>query len=329
MPKGYKHVTYDKRCQIYTLKATGISNRKIGVILGIHRSTVGNEMKRNSGLKGYRYKQADKKAKSRRSNASYKPTKMTEDFKIELKNLLIAGWSPEQISGRLKLTKKFISHETIYKWIWADKRSGGNLYTLLRHKAKKYNKRKNKTAGRGLIPNRVGIEKRPAIVEEKSRIGDIEIDTVIGKQKVSPVLVTAVDRHSKYVVVKLAQNKTAEKVTEQIIKGLSALPHPIRTLTFDNGKEFAKHEKIALALKANCYFAHAYCSWERGLNEHTNGLIRQIFPKGMDFSKLTEAAVQKVENWLNLRPRKSLNYLTPFEVMHNTKINLQSVALQN
>jgi len=329
MPKGYKHVTYDKRCQIYTLKATGISNRKIGVILGIHRSTVGNELKRNSGLKGYRYKQADKKAKNRRLKASSQPTKMTEDFKNELKNLLIAGWSPEQISGRLRLTNKFISLETIYKWIWSNKRSGGDLYTFLRRRAKKYNKRKNKIAGRGLIPNRVGIEDRPTIVEEKSRIGDIEIDTVIGQQKVSPVLVTAVDRHSKYVVIKLAQNKTAEKVTEQIIKGLFALPHPVTTLTFDNGKEFAKHANIAQALNADCFFAHAYCSWERGLNEHTNGLIRQIFPKGMDFSKLTEAAVQKVENWLNLRPRKSLNYLTPFEVMYNTKINLQSVALQN
>jgi len=107
------------------------------------------------------------------------------------------------------------------------------------------------------------------------------------------------------------------------------LPHPVITLTFDNGKEFAKHTDIAQVLNANCFFAHAYCSWERGLNEHTNGLIRQIFPKGMDFSKLTGAAVQKFENWLNLRPRKSLNYLTPFEVMHNTKINLQNVALQN
>lgn len=222
-------------------------------------------------------------------------------------------WSPEQISGWLKKHgHQAISHETIYKHIWADKKKGGTLYKHLRHYGKRYNKRGKGKAGRGCIPNRVDIKERPAIVEEKNRVGDWEGDTVIGKQGHS-VLVTLVDRASKVVCMKKSPRKTADEVTEAVISKLDPLREFTHTTTLDNGKEFAGHEKISKALGAPVFFATPYHSWERGLNEHTNGLIRQYFPKGTDFDFISDEEIAKVEMMLNTRPRKALAFETPFE----------------
>ena len=227
-------------------------------------------------------------------------------------------WSPEQISGWLKKEgRRFVSPERIYQHIWKDKRNGGSLWRYLRHNGKKYNKRKGKNSGRGLIPGRVDISERPAIAAEKSRIGDWEGDTVIGRGQKGAIM-THVDRKSKYTKLAILPDKSSASVQSACDASLLPIAHKIETITYDNGKEFAGHAGIAAKLEAKIYFAKPYHSWERGLNEHTNGLVRQYFPKGSDFSTLTQADVQWVEDKLNSRPRKALGYKTPSEVFFAT-----------
>jgi len=315
MPEGYHHVTQDIRSQIYALKATGTSLHKIADIVERHVSTISREIKRNTGGRGYRYKQADAKAIERRTKASRTPQKLTPTLIAIIEEKLLEEWSPDQISGRLK--EKYIasiSHESIYQHIWKNKRSGGMLFKQLRHNGKKYNKRSSGKAGRGCIPNRVDITERPQIVEQKTRIGDWEGDTVISAVS-KTALLTVVDRHSKFTRIKKLGRKTAENVRTAMKEVMSSLPYPVLTVTYDNGMEFAAHQDIASDLNAHCYFAAPYHSWERGLNEHTNGLIRQYLPKSVDFKDVTDDEIQVIEDRLNNRPRKILGYKTPMEVM--------------
>lgn len=315
MPKAYHHVTRDIRSQIYALKANGTSLHKISSIVGRDVSTISREIKRNTGGNGYRYKQADRRAVERRKNVSCMPKKLTPPLVALVEEKLLETWSPEQISGRLKVEGSAnISHETIYQHVWRNKRSGGTLYKQLRHKGKKYNKRSSGKAGRGCIPKRVDITERPKIVEEKARIGDWEGDTVISAVSKTAIL-TVVDRHSKFTRIKKLGRKTAENVRHAMAEVMGSLPHPVLTITFDNGMEFAAHQKIADDLNTRCYFATPYHSWERGLNEHTNGLIRQFLPKSVDFKDVTDDEIKAIEDRLNNRPRKSLHYKTPMEVM--------------
>ena len=220
-----------------------------------------------------------------------------------------------------------ISYETIYRYVWQDKRTGGMLYKHLRHSGKRYNKRSASNAGRGCIPNRIDIEQRPAIVETKSRIGDWEGDTIIGA-KHQMAIVSHVDRCSKFTLLKKIERKTAENVSQVTVGRMQQLPHPVHSITYDNGKEFAGHEVIAKALNTTCYFAKPYHSWERGLNEHTNGLVRQYIPKSSDFTNISDADIQAIEDRLNHRPRKSLNYQTPFEIFFAGTNAARCVALQ-
>ncbi len=192
------------------------------------------------------------------------------------------------------------------------------MYLHLRHSGKKYNKRNGRNSGRGLIPNRVDSDQRPAIVATKSRIGDWEADTIIGARHQGAIL-SHVERKSKYTKLVRLPDKTADAVVEASDRVLRPLADRIETITYDNGKELAAHVEIAASLQANCYFAKPYHAWERGLNEHTNGLIRQYFPKGSDLSILTNAAVQKVEDKLSSRPRNILGYKTPSEVFFNAR----------
>ena len=327
MPKGYHHVTRDLRCQIYLLKSTGLSLRKIAKKLNMDISTVSREINRNKGERGYRFQQADTKAQARRSTASQVPKKLTDLLKEKIYAKLLEDWSPEQIAGRFRLEGDLISHESIYRYVWQNKRAGGLLYKHLRHTGKRYNKRRSVNAGRGCIPNRVDITQRPAIVEDKSRIGDWEGDTIIGaKQQMS--ILTYADRHSKFTLLKKMEHKTAENVRRNTVERMSQLPHPPLTITYDNGKEFSAHELIAEALKTACYFATPYHSWERGLNEHTNGLVRQYIPKSSDFAGISDEEIQAIEDRLNHRPRKVLHYKTPFEVFFAGTNTTQGVALQ-
>jgi len=287
MPKGYQHLTYDIRCQIYALKKSGLSQRKIAKQLKIAQSTISNEYRRNSGSKGYRHNQAHKKATERRLKASFGPRKMNLELTLLVEELIREKkMSPEQISGRLRKTKNiFISHESIYRYIWKNKVNGGDLYKSLRQQGKKRNKRGSKKAGRGLIPNRIGIELRPKEVLLKKRVGDWEGDTIIGKNH-RGAIVSIVERKTKLVRLRLIPVANAQETTQAIIKILDPIKEYVHTITTDNGKEFSKHKNIALALDTQVYFANPYHSWERGLNENTNGLVRQFFPKGTDFTRL-------------------------------------------
>jgi len=314
MKSTYQQLTYEQRCQISILIKTDITQRDIAELVKTTQSTISRELARNRGERGYRHKQAQLKTDDRRKEASH-ATKMTVSMVSFVEAKLEQEWSPEQISGWLLENKQIlISHEAIYLHIWADKKSGGGLYKNLRRQGKKYDKRRNGISTRGHIKDRVCIEERPFIVEDKSRVGDWEIDTVVGKGH-SGALVTIVERVTKTLVSKRVNRKTADEVTKATIELLTPYKDVVHTITADNGKEFAYHKKISEALSADVYFAHPYSSWERGLNENTNGLLRQYFPKDTDFKKVTTTAVIRAVNRLNTRPRKNLGFKTPNQFM--------------
>ena len=204
---------------------------------------------------------------------------------------------------------------TIYRMVFADRASGGDLWRYLRQRGRKRVRRSADGSGRGRIVGRVDISERPAVVEKKERIGDFEGDLVIGANHCG-ALVTLVDRASKFTLIAKVPDKSARHTTEAIIACLEPYRAITRTITTDNGKEFAGHAQVAQALDADFYFAKPYHSWERGLNEHTNGQLRKYFPKSMRLLHVPEAEVQRVEDLLNDRPRKSLDYATPREVFH-------------
>lgn len=318
MPKPYCHLTHEQRSQIEVLKQHRLSNAAIAAQLGVDRATIGREIKRNRARGGYRGKSASNKATTRRAHASASPRKMTKALVMLIEEKLVGEqWSPDQISGWLAIEGKGnISAECIYRHIWNDKKHGGTLYKHLRHGGKKYNKRKGKNTWRGIIHGRVDIDCRPAIVNEKSRIGDWEGDTIQGANHASAIL-SHVERHSKYTRLHKLIAATAANTTAAAVQDLRAHKHKVITITYDNGKEFAGHARIAEILNANIFFAKPYHAWERGLNEHTNGLVRQYFPKGTDFHRVSDEEIALVEKKLNNRPRKVLGYKTPFEVFQN------------
>ena len=205
-----------------------------------------------------------------------------------------------------------ISHERIYQFVLEDKEKGGMLYKHLRHQSKKYRKRYGSPTRNGPIKNRRFIDDRSAIVDQKQRIGDWEVDIIIGKGHQQAV-VSLVERVSKKTIIKKVNVKTADLVAFSIIKSLKPIADFVFTITGENGSEFAYHQKIAKALQADFYFAHPYSAWERGLNENTNGLVRQYLKKGSDFSSVTNNDLLTIMDKLNNRPRKSLNYATPNE----------------
>lgn len=328
MPKGYHHLTRDQRCQLYTLNSSGKPTDNTAVVLGVHRSTLYRELSRNKGRRGYRYPQAHEKALEKKRLSSAR-LKMTAELIAIIEAKLRLQWSPEQISGWLKryYGNKAVSHETIYKYIWEDKRQDGLLYQELRHHGKKYNKRGSGKAGRGCIPGRIDITERPEIVEEKSRLGDWEIDTIIGKEHKGAV-VSMVERHSKLTLLAQVPRKTAQEVEEALTNKLGGVADCVLTITADNGKEFANHGKVTAKLGATVYFARPYCSWERGLNEHTNGLVRQYLPKHQQLDRIADEVIWEIENLLNNRPRKVLQFRTPIEVFNQRRMEAGFVALR-
>ncbi|WP_166426226.1 IS30 family transposase [Paraglaciecola sp. 20A4] len=313
--KTYKQLTYEQRCQIYALSKTGMSQNKIATQLKVSQSTISREFSRNTGKRGYRFKQAQTSTDTRRL-AACKAIKMTNKLIVVIESKLNEKWSPEQVSGWLREDQNInVSHETIYQHIWSDKLCGGDLFQHLRRKGKAYQSRsKDKQAGRGFIKNRVSIDERPHIVDDKSRVGDWEIDLVIGKGH-SGALITIVERKTSFTVSTRVDDKSAKTVTAATITLLAPFKGAVFTITADNGKEFAYHEKMTEHLQCDVYFADPYCSWQRGLNENTNGLLRQYWPKSTDFKKVSQSAVQDVIVNLNDRPRKKLNYKTPAKLM--------------
>jgi len=311
----YKQLTLKERYHISTLLKKGWSQKEIAQSIGVNPSTICREIQRNRDQvdRVYSYEFAHSTAVHRQYN-KVKYTVITSKIKTYIKSKLKEDWSPEQISGRMKRDKGLsVCHETIYRYIYYNKLRGGRLYKHLRHKNKKYHNRSNKYQRRGIIIDRVSIDKRPKIVEKKNRIGDFEIDTVIGLNHIG-ALVTVVDRKSKYAIIQKVSSKRAKEVTEALINMLQPLKEITQTITSDNGKEFAYHKQVSAALDTDFYFAHPYSSWERGLNEHTNGLIRQYLPKKTDFTQISKEEITTIQDKLNHRPRKVLNYRTPFEV---------------
>jgi len=317
---NYKQLAREQRYQIYALMKAGQNQSEIALVVGCHKSTISRELRRNRGQKGYRPHQADELAYDRQCEA-YRSRIAWQTWQL-VEQWLQQQWSPEQIAGRLKLEQRpTVSHECIYLYVYADKRRGGTLHRQLRSQ-KKQRKRYSGYIRRGQIPNRTSIDKRPAVVARKSRFGDWEVDTIIGARHKGGIL-SAVERKSKLTRLRQLATKTAGEMKDNSIALLAPLAARVHTITVDNGKEFCDHELIAARLQARIYFAHPYASWERGLNENTNGLVRQYFPKKYPFANITAKDVQQVEDLLNNRPRKTLGYWTPNEVFFKQR----SVAL--
>jgi IS30 family transposase len=249
----------------------------------------------------------------KRKHRSYKAE--VPKVKKYIEDKLEIGWSPEVISGRIYSDiRRNISFKTVYRYIWEKRSSGSKLYQLLPHQGKRY---KYGNPDRCSIKGRVDITNRPAIVEEKKRIGDIEGDTVVGiKGGNKDCLLTLVDRASKYTIIRKLPNKTALAVENAMNDSYNNTVIPFLTITYDNGTEFANHKNISRTLGCDIYFARPYRSCDRGLNEHTNGLIRRFFPKGTDFGNISEKQIEHVQDLLNNRPRKSLGFLTPNEIVN-------------
>jgi IS30 family transposase len=314
----YKHLTEDERYQIDDLRREGFNQVDIAKKLGRSPSTLSRELRRNRGERGWRPRQAQFKAIERLVARGENNARKVSDAALHYaeKHLVEDQWSPQQIAGRAKLEGlPAISHETIYQRILEDKQSGGNLYTHLRCKKQRKKRYGSARSTRGKIPNRVDIDKRPAIVESRKRIGDWEGDTIIGTHTKGAVIASMVERKSRFTVLAKSKNKTTTAVIKSINHRMLPIADLVHTITLDNGKEFSLHELMASVLDADVYFAKPYHSWERGLNENTNGLVRQYFPKKNSFDSISEHDLQRVARKLNHRPRKCLGYQTPFEVL--------------
>lgn len=319
---GYKQLDYLRRCKILAFWKAGYKQADIAKEVGVHQSTISRELNRNvtfvrTKLGSWQYKPDYAQASANeRHKHKYKVVKFTKEVEAFVREKIQEKWSPEQISGYAKKHRLFsISKEWIYLFLLKDKQKGGKLFLNLRHQNKKYRKRYGSPKRSGPIKNRRFIDERPAIVEEKTRVGDWEIDTIIGKQR-QQAIVSIVDRVSKITILKKVSRKSARMVTTATIEGLTPYLKSVHSITADNGSEFAYHEEISKALSTEFYFAHPYSSWERGLNENTNGLIRQYFRKGSSFSEITDDVLESIMNNLNNRPRKSLGFATPNEIFN-------------
>jgi len=310
---SYKHLCPEERHYIEIELRKGASQNKIAKSLSRSQSNISREIKRNTGLKGYRHKQADRLTQERHKNKP-KEVKLTEDIQLIINARIEEDWSPEQIAGRLKHDEIIsLHHETIYQHILKNKKAGGELYKHLRHQNKTYRKRYGSAHNRTGIPNRVDIEERPEAANNRERMGDWEADTIIGKNH-KGAIVTLDERVSKLRLAFPLAGKKAQYVFDATVLVLDPIKSFVKTITFDNGKEFTLHEKIADSLECDTYFAKPYSSWERGQNENANGLLRQYFPKAMELIDVTIKEVFRAVDKLNSRPKKCLNYKTPYEV---------------
>lgn len=323
------HLTPFERMEIQSSLSLGISKADIARSLGRHPSTIGREIRRNARPRGrYRALDAQLRYLSLRATggrpASAQNERLVEYVRLTLKE----NWSPEQIAGRLPIEfpedlSMRISHESIYLLVYADKKSGGDLYRHLRRNHVRRTKRLNSKGNRGMIRDRVSIEKRPAIVDKQRRIGDWEGDTFFGKGHGNP-LATFVDRKSLYTLIAPMEDKSATALHLASLNVFNDIPPALRhTLTVDNGKEFAHFKAIEKALGFNVYFARPYTATDRAINENTNGLLRQYLPKKTDFTNISRQHLKAIAHALNNRPRKKLGYRTPYEVFKKAVVALR------
>ena len=313
-----KHLTAGQRYEIRALLHVGKTKTEIASVIGVHKSTITRELRRNSylGLKSYYPSYAQRKAEERRRRRAYNFKKTIPKTVFETaRRLLEEDFSPEQIVGYCRREGiRMCSHERLYQWIWEDKRMGGNLYTHLRSRGRRYRKRGSTYNSRRLIPNRIDISERPEIVNRKERLGDYEIDTIVGASHDQHIL-TVVDRVGGRLWMKRLRTPTAKATSDALIDILAPLAKDGlgHTLTADNGLLFADHERVTIDTGILVFFARPYHSWERGCNENTNGLVRQYIPKGTNFDTLSDEYIQYVQEKLNRRPRKRLNFLSPVQ----------------
>lgn len=303
---NYQQLTEGQRYQIALLYEDNFTLAEIGRRLGVNKSTISREVRRNKASDGYKPDKAQRLCEVRRSSSAKRCIcPKTVDF-VEF--ALGWKWSPEQISAVATVIGLTVSHEWIYQYVAADKARGGELYRHLRQGKRRY--RKGYGQKRGRIPDAVSIELRPTIVDERGRLGDWEADLVLGKQGTGAI-VTLAERKSRIYLTKKVFSKDAVEVSNAIISLLSDYRDVCHTITFDNGLEFSEHKAIAKALEADVYFAHPYASYERGLNENTNGLLRQFIRKGTDLRTVSEEDLQRYQGALNSRPRKCLGFRQP------------------
>jgi IS30 family transposase len=328
-PMSYVQLTVSERDRVCELRnTTNLSLRAIAKELGRNPSTISRELVRNQEEGGhYLSDRAQQQMEQRRQQAKTAFSGITEQCLAEIKQRLKQRHSSEQIAGRLKREGiARVSYETIYRMIYADHQGMKAYQQYLRQGRGKRRKRGGSKGKRGQIPGRVGIEQRPAIADAKVEIGHWESDTMIGSNH-NGVIITHVDKASKFLVAGLGRRKTVEQVNQVTIVLFSEIPQEQRrTMTFDNGKEFSGHQELSQELNLSCYFANPYHSWERGLNEHTNGLLRQFFPKQTNLKLVKPEALEKAVALINHRPRKSLDYRTPYEVFYADRSD--TVALQ-
>ncbi len=317
---SYKHLTLQERYLINAYKSIK-TQKEIAKIVGVHPSTISRELQRGRGKIGKDYWVIASHNKSvirqveKSKNANLK---LTEETIKLIKKYLLKQYSPEQIAATLSIKhEKVISYVTIYKYIYINRLSEGDLYKQLRHKGKRRTKYGSKRKSR--IKDRVSIHKRPSIVDEKIRLGDFEIDTIIGKGQ-QGAIVTIVDRKSMYLKISIPCSKNSHIVANEIKRLMHPFKKKVHTITTDNGLEFSQHKVVSKSLKCDYYFCDPYSSWQRGLNENINGLIRQYIPKGSSFENISKKRITEIENKLNHRPRKSLGWRTPYEVFHEKEV---------
>ena len=325
-------LTHDERIAITNLAHQGLGPTAIGRRIGRCKSTVSRELSRNADAAGhYHHTHAQQRYEQRRQAASSRCWTRHAPLLAYVRKGINRRWSPEQISGRLARLfpedpRMQISHESVYQWLYREHETGRSHAQKLRRRHPRRRSRKvgDRKDQRGQIPGRTGIEKRPVAVEGRRRFGDWESDTVEGA-KGTGLLVTLVERKSRVVLIGKVRDKRAATVTAAIIGLLGSLPKMLRrTITADNGKEFAGFAEVDAAVGCRTYFANPHAPWERGANENTNGLLRDWFPKGSDFGRITATRVAEAQAMLNNRPRKTLDYRTPLEVINR----LPGVALQ-
>jgi IS30 family transposase len=309
----YSQITLDERYTLGLLRQLGLCPAEIARLLGRHRSTITREVRRNRHPDGgYRPLPAHGRASARRSRARRHPRLTAAHFRL-VRRYLTQDWSPEQIAGWLRRGGRLqISHETIYRYIWADKRAGGTLYTHLRGAPKQRRKRYGRYDSRGRLAGKRPITDRPPAVAARTEGGHWEVDTVLGAGDRACVL-SLVERCTGYLVLGQLPARTAQAVTRRAIHLIRRERHPVRTVTADNGTEFHDYATLEQATGTTVYFATPHHAWERGTNENTNGLLRQYLPKGASMAHLTQRACDALARRLNTRPRKRLGFRTPEE----------------
>lgn len=317
---SYRQLTREQRYQIAAYLEMKMTKSEMARRIEVHRSTITRELRRNeSGRWKYNPSRAIKMARERHEKK--RKWRIGEQTWARVEALLDLQWSPEQISSRLQLEGlPPVSHETIYLYIYRDKRQGGQLYLHLR-RHHTYRKRIHKYSKRGAWDTRRRISERPPIVETRCRLGDWEADTIVGSKQRATIL-SLVERRSRFCLLQKLADRSPDTLADAVFGHLSPIVDKVLTITSDNGFEFMSHEKIARRLDADFFFADPYSSWQRGTVENTNGLVRQYFPKRSDFTLVTDSDIRHVTSRLNNRPRKSLGFRTPNEVFFN-----QSVAL--